>query len=219
MEPPKFNFGTIVGKPRRDYGHPAPLKDYVSGQPYVTFTSRGWLKDYRYGNPYREFTVQGPNGPYTDCVYDGLFADIDEQVRTSIRLVEHDRSPVIKATFSGVEVAGHARVDYLESVLSGFIAETLLARGSNSHPSFIHEPDRTPDDLELMYPNVTKPLKIKGVYPDWVWDAVAVQFPKYAEINRPKAKVKRPYFNVGTIGHINYPTISVKPRSFKNFPD
>lgn len=215
----KLGFADYLNKPCVQ-GYVAPLQDYVSNQPSIVFLGRGGLKEYRYGNPYREFTVQGPNGPYIDCAYDGLFADIDEQVRTSIRLVKDDQNPVIQYSWGDIKVAGWPVENYPVHSTDG-IRQWLEFEPKDHYlkpmEKFYHATyhDRMPDELELMYPQVMEPLNLLGDHPEWVWDAVEKQFPKYALANRPQPTVKRPYVNVGTIGHINYPTISVKPRGTK----
>lgn len=181
---------------------------------------------------YREHIAHYAGRQYIDCVYEGYdpavraWMEHDKAVY-SIRTAHPDDSPVIKATFNGVEVAGYQRVFYADKMVEEFIANTLIERAEQKHnirnpfnefyDSLSDSANRIKDDLELMYPTAIEPLKIKGHHPEWVWDAVEQLFPKYALANRPQPTVKRPYVNVGTIGHIAYPTISVKPRSFKNF--
>lgn len=177
---------------------------------------------------YREHIVYYAGRQYIDCVYEGYdpavraWMEHDKAVY-SIRTAHPDLSPVIQCDWDRIKVAGWPVENYPAHSTDG-IRQWLEFEPKDRYlkpmEKFYHATyhDRVPDELELMYPQVMEPLNLLGEHPEWVWDAVEKQFPKYALANRPKPTVKRPYVNVGTIGHIDYPTISVKPRSFKNFP-
>lgn len=189
-------------------GYQAPVEDYVSNMPYLTFIGQGYHRGYRYGSPYTEFTVQGPNGPYVDCVYDPLYAEIDEKVNTSIRLVGYEQTPVIATDEWHLSVAGKRVHSYPAiSVIGDMLRYEFHPGRAYAKPmeDFYQEhfADREPDPLELMYPHPTEILKGPGFYQEWVWDAVAQVFPRYAECHRPKAVFTHPV-NVGTIGHIDF---------------
>lgn len=189
-------------------GYQAPIEEYVSNMPYLTFVGQGYHRGYRYGNPYSEFTVEGPNGPYIDCVYDPLFAEIDEQINTSIRLVSLDQTPVIATDEWHLNVAGKRVYSYPSISTIGGILRYEFTPGkvyAKSAEDFHKEyfADREPDPLELMYPHSTEILKVPDFYQDWVWDAIEKVFPKYVEYRRPKLVVHKP-INVGTIGHIDF---------------
>lgn len=191
--------------------HAAPLENYVSNMPYLTFVGQGYHRGYRYGNPYTEFTTQGPNGPYTDCVYDPLFAEIDEKVNTSIRLITHEQTPVLDYSDGGLKVAGWPVANYPVHSTDG-IRQWLEFEPKDRYlkplEKFYHATyhDSVPDELELIYPTAMEPLNLTpgGAHPTWVWDTVEKVFAKYALANRPKLYPKRPHVNVGTVGHIDF---------------
>jgi len=153
-----------------------------------------------------EFVTMGPHGPYIDTVISTHV--VPDPLWEPDDVVTGQNCPVIDTDEWHLRVAGKRVHSYPAiSVIGDMLRYEFHPGRAYAKPmeDFYREhfADREPDPLELMYPHATEILKGPSLYQEWVWDAVAQVFPRYAECHRPKAVFTHPV-NVGTVGHIDF---------------